>query len=1084
MVGYPTVMPGFPLLRFLFLAVLLLSLRAEAASTSLAGEEQLRPYLAQYCYQCHGIEDEAGDLNLQTFGETPGSWIRHQQVLADVLWVIEEGEMPPAKHPAQPSDEQEAAAIEHLSRMVDQIATSRRDDPGHVVMPRLTKAEYNRVIRDLTGHDLQPARFLPNDSLAGEGFANVGEAQGTTMGEIERFLGAADLVMQHLFASPVTGLNWFDAPLDSASTRAEYRQRIIRQIGEWYSHEVNRYITRHVEALKEEFEYPHIPYLQAAWEYKHRTALGRPEETFRQVALRWQPKLRPEILQKWWDLLHADDASVQLRSVFSQWHALPGPGELELEQVEPAVRELMSQWEHIHRYYSLSHRPGEKSKVPDLNDHLREGRHPFYLDLKSEKDEPRPEALYLLATDALATDPADFILWQKGRFHLEDGTEIPIAEVTRVEPDGKTVPFASGVHPEGLEVAAEVLAVRAPALLQVPVPRDAVVFEIVAGVDPRIEGEQSVQTVVLKEPLERADQLRWYPGTRPWAKDDNPSLSRVYSEYYKARNALIARGPKIEAGKSLERSLIAPKLKIDPRYLGGPWDKQSLLEEESSKPYTLDLFYLEWLAAPERKAILSNLLEDLQVIADPSGQDLEKLMQAQKETPREVWPEDKRKVYGALAKQQAARVAAERESAARLLQDWARRAWRRAVTDEALNQLLALYDEERERGVLFDGAVKIPLMTTLVSPHFLYRYQMARGSAEAYPLTDAELANRLSFFLWGSAPDAELLTLAEAGSLSDPEVLAAQTQRMLQDPRIDYLAVEFAGRWLQFAGFETFDGPDTDRFSAFTPELREAMFEEPRHFFLHLFQQDRPVTEILAADYTFANEVLAAHYGLAPIEGTALRKVSTAGTVRGGVLGMGAVLTRYSEPLRTSPVRRGHWIYENLMGYPMPEPPPNVPMIAQDDVGESGLSVREELLKHREDPGCASCHDKIDPLGIALENFDPIGGWRTVDSAEQPVDALDTTHDGVELGGVKALRDYLRESEEDFIRNFCEKLLGFALGRAVVLSDLPLIERMEVSLAEHDFRFSAALQPVLTSPQFLKRRDEQVVDAPLANHQP
>lgn len=1070
-----------------------------AAERALLGEMKLRPFLEKYCYECHGIEDEASDLNLKTFGESTGKWLEHQRVLGDVLWVVEAGEMPPASFRTQPDDAERIAAVEALQSMVDQIASTQKNDPGRVVMPRMTKAEYDRVIRDLTGLELNAARFLPNDSLAGEGFANVGEAQGTTMGEIERFLGAAGLVMQHLHASPETGLNWFARPLDPAKSREKLVERQIRLIGDWYANEQQRYVGDHVDSLKDSFDYPHIPYLEAAYVYRHRKALHRNEETLADLARNWSPPLRPEILENWWNLLNRDSSQIsrQLRAGVAAWLSLPGPQNAGKTEIRHQIDEIMDQWEHLHRYYSLSYRPGEKGKIPDLRDQMREGRHPFYIELASGEAESaeKPEYLYLLATDGLEANEGDVIIWQNGRFLLENGKEQPLDEATtleRVDASGNVIEEVIWrSHPEALELPGQTFAVRTPAMIRIPVPADAKVFQIEAAYDERVDGDQSVQTIILKQPLEHEEFLRFYPGTHVWAPKDNPSTGAVYDHYYDARNMLIARGFKIQPGKNLERSLIASQIPIKPEYLGGPWDDQELLEVKPRDTYRIDLHYLESIAAPARRDQLRRMLTDLQVMAQPHRQELEALVrqQGQRLAPDQTrlddltvaqWPDNIRERYWQLVVSLEAEQNQMRQAARAMIQDWVSRAWRRELTEKELFSFQEMFEREWERGARFDEAVKIPLMAALVSPHFLYRYQESQGVDEPYALTDWELANRLSFFLWGSLPDAELRELADRGELTDPGLLLAQAERMLADPRIDYLAVEFAGRWLQFAGFEDFTGPDTDRFPSFTPELREAMYQEARQFFLDLFQQDRPITRILEADETFANDVLAEHYGLDALQGSEMRRVSTAGTVRGGVIGMGAVLTRYSEPLRTSPVRRGHWIYENLMGYPMPEPPPNVPMISQDDVNAEGQSVREELVKHREDPSCASCHNKIDPLGIALENLDPIGAWRETDSADQPVQSHDTTHDGVELAGVEDLRTYLLEHREAFIRNFCEKLLGFALGRAVVLSDLPLIEEMESALANDDYRFSAALKPVLTSPQFLQRRDERPVSKPLA----
>jgi len=1066
----------------------------------LPGEEEVRPFLAKYCYECHGISDEASDLNLMTVAEGAGGWVQQQEVLADVLWVVEEGEMPPKKSEPQPGEAERFAAAEHLASMIDAIASQHENDPGRVIMPRLTKAEYNRVMRDLTGVEMEPARFFPNDSLAGEGFANVGEAQGTSMGEIERFLVAAETTTHHLGASVSEGLTWFDQPLTSVGTREELINRLKLQIVDWYGNIREDYIGRHVDALKEEFGRPHVPYLQAAWEYRFRAELGRPDESIEQVARRWDPELRPEILEHWLESLEAENAHGHLQFAVERWRDLPSPDETTPEEVRAEIDDIMEEWEPIHRYYSLGYRPPKyEKKVEDLRDGQREGYQPYEIDLGPKSEMADAEYLYLIATDAFETNDGDVIIWKQPRFLTEDGKEEParkLGSFELVDVEGNSVDQpAFGSHPTGLSLEDESVAVQAPAMLRIAIPENAERFSVDAVLDERIEGHRSVQTAVRKEAPEYASHLRFLPGMRPWGGGDNPSLGRVYTEYYKVRNPLIAKGEKLELGKNVERNLIEPFLEIDPKHLGGPWKKQSEFKERDFDPYNLSFEYLRThIATEKQQAQLGRMHRMLEESADPIRQELLTLLNEQGveveggswEVPiadLQSWPAEREERYRELTHLLELQNRQAEVRARELIRDWTTRAWRRAPTDDEVEQLTHLFSEAQRDGALFENAMRLPLIATLVSPHFLYRYQTAKGIEEAYALRDEELASRLSFFLWGSLPDAELLQSAAEGRLSNPKVMKQQVDRMLRDPRIDYLAVEFAGRWLQFAGFEDFTGPDTDRFEAFTPTLREAMYQEARMFFLDLFQQDRPVTDILDADYTYVNAELAEHYGMPGVDGETMRKVSTEGTVRGGVLGMGAVLTRYSEPLRTSPVRRGHWIYENLMGYPMPEPPANVPMISPDDVDEEGLSVRAQLVMHREDPSCASCHNKIDPLGIALENFDPVGGWRVEDSAGQPVDAVETTHDGTELDGFESLRAYLAESRDAFVRNFCEKLLGFSLGRAVVLSDLPLLEEMEEELSKNDYRFSAALTPILESPQFLQRRDERPQQEKIARNE-
>ncbi len=388
--------------------------------------------------------------------------------------------------------------------------------------------------------------------------------------------------------------------------------------------------------------------------------------------------------------------------------------------------------------------------------------------------------------------------------------------------------------------------------------------------------------------------------------------------------------------------------------------------------------------------------------------------------------------------------------------------------------MLAAYRSQREAGATFENAVKLPLRIVLCSPNFLYRAQQARDTAKPYPLDDYELASRLSFALWASIPDDELRRLAGSDQLRDPEVLRAQARRMLRDPRSEAFATEFAGRWFGFSGFEFFAGPDPEAFPEFTDTLRSAMYREGVMFFSHLFQTDQPVTDIVDAGYSFLNEELAAHYGIPGVKGDAMRLVRFDDPNRGGVLGMGSILTSTSKPLRTSPVNRGVWVVEQVVGRSLPEVPADleIPELSREPTDPKGLTVTEQLAMHREAKMCASCHIRIDPFGIALQNFDPVGKWRDLDPAGKPIDARGVLNDGSAIEGLAGLKRYLREDQrEKVLDTFCRKLVGYLLGRAVGPGDLRLIDEMKTGLQQNDYRFTAALDPVLTSPQFLQRRD-------------
>ena len=372
---------------------------------------------------------------------------------------------------------------------------------------------------------------------------------------------------------------------------------------------------------------------------------------------------------------------------------------------------------------------------------------------------------------------------------------------------------------------------------------------------------------------------------------------------------------------------------------------------------------------------------------------------------------------------------------------------------------------------MHDSALRSLLGRVLVSPNFLYRIEQPAAGVDPQPVSSWELASRLSYFLWSSMPDGELFRLAAAGSLRDPEVLAGQAGRMLEHARVRALALEFAAQWLGFREFDRDQGKNDRLFPTFA-RRRADMHEESVRFFEELFRRDGSVIDILDADYTFLNQELADHYGIPEVAGSQWRRVQGIKRYqRGGVLGMGSMLSKQSGASRTSPVLRGNWIFETLLGNHLPKPPPNVPELPEDERHTRGLTVRQMVERHRSLPGCATCHDRIDPLGLALEGFDPIGRRRTRDLAGRPVDSGVELQPGIEFRDLAGLRTYLLEQRrEEFLRNFCRKLLGYALGRSVEVSDERLLDEVLQSLERADFRFSAAVATIVRSPQFLRQR--------------
>jgi cytochrome c553 len=410
----------------------------------------------------------------------------------------------------------------------------------------------------------------------------------------------------------------------------------------------------------------------------------------------------------------------------------------------------------------------------------------------------------------------------------------------------------------------------------------------------------------------------------------------------------------------------------------------------------------------------------------------------------------------------------EETCAKQILLSLARRAYRRPVSEEDIERPLALYREARQERD-FEAGIESGLSAILVSPNFLFRVERdpeGVAASTAYRISDLELASRLSFFLWSSLPDDDLLAVAERGDLHKPPVLEEQTRRLLADPRARSLASNFAGQWLHLRNLDSFT-PDLRLFPDFDDNLRQALRQETELFFAHLVREDRSALELLKADYTFLNERLAKHYGAPGVHGSRFRRVSAAESGRGGLLRHGSVLAVTSYATRTSPVLRGKWVLENLIGTPPPPPLPDVP--ALDNVVAANLSVRERLAQHRANTACASCHNLIDPPGFALENYDAVGRWRDLEEGK-PVDASGGLPDGSQLTGIAGLEDGLLQRPELFAGTLTEKLLTFALGRGVEHFDAHAVRRIVREAKATGYKFSSIIVGITKSAPFTMRR--------------
>ena len=409
--------------------------------------------------------------------------------------------------------------------------------------------------------------------------------------------------------------------------------------------------------------------------------------------------------------------------------------------------------------------------------------------------------------------------------------------------------------------------------------------------------------------------------------------------------------------------------------------------------------------------------------------------------------------------------------AKKILGTLARRAYRRPVTDADMETLLNFYQAGKNQGGAFEAGIENALRLILASPKFLFRSEpdparMATGSI--YPVSDLDLASRLSFFLWSSIPDDELLSVAAQGKLKDPAVLDREVRRMLADPKAEALVSNFADQWLFLRNVQSV-APDENTFPNFDDNLRQSFRRETELFFESVVREDRDVMDLITANYTFVNERLAKHYNIPNVYGSQFRRVTLSNEARRGLLGQGSILSVTSYPTRTSPVLRGKWIMENLMGTPPPAPPPNVPALKDQAQGGKILSVRQLLEEHRKNAPCSTCHKVMDPLGFALESFNAVGEYRTKD-ASGPIDASGQLADGTKINGIVELRQALLKHPAYFVGTLTEKMLTYALGRPLEYYDMPVVRGIVQGAARDNYRFSSLITGIVKSEPFEMKR--------------
>jgi Protein of unknown function (DUF1592)/Protein of unknown function (DUF1588)/Protein of unknown function (DUF1587)/Protein of unknown function (DUF1585)/Protein of unknown function (DUF1595)/Planctomycete cytochrome C len=620
-------------------------------------------------------------------------------------------------------------------------------------------------------------------------------------------------------------------------------------------------------------------------------------------------------------------------------------------------------------------------------------------------------------------------------------------------------PTLFGRHPSGAAVDAASLCVQAPSVLEIRLPAELVAeSELVtaAVLHPETASEGSAQPMVVQEKPSSLAVLR--PSAPVLTTDGSAARKRFECAFDDFRGLFPA---------ALCYIRIVPVDEV----------------------VTLTLFHREdepfcrLMLSDEQRASLDRMWDELHFVSHDALTLVDAFAQlmeyATQDSDPKLFEPYRKPIHDRAAAFRQAMLDAEPRHVEALL-EFAARAYRRPLSDAETAELRGLYAKLRHQELPHEEAIRFTLARLFVAPDFLYRLEKAAPGAEPVALADWELANRLSYFLWSSLPDARLRDAAAAGRLGDADALAAEARRMLGDARVRRLADEFACQWLHIYDFRSLDEKSERHFPTFAA-LRGDMHEEAIRFFTDLFQRDASVLGIFNADHTFLNESLAKHYAIPGVSGPDWRRVDDVGQFgRGGTLGLAATLAKQSGASRTSPILRGNWVSEVLLGEKLPRPPKDVPRLPEDETATEGLTVRQLVEKHTSDPQCAGCHVRMDPFGYALEGFDAIGRRREKDLAERPVDTQARLQDGTRFQGLPGLRNYLVNTRRDaIVRQFNRKLLGYALGRSVQLSDDPLLQEMHQQLEKHDYRFSAAVETIVRSRQFreIRGKDAHIAEA-------
>ena len=1062
-------------------------------------DRTIRPMLRQFCVDCHSTAARVGELDLERFNALP-EVRRGTKVWVKVAEMLEKGEMPP-KGAKQPLPQQRKELREWVESYLHLEALANAGDPGPVVLRRLNNAEYNWTIRDLTGVDLNPAREFPTDSAAGEGFTNTGNALVMSPALLRKYLDAGKEISRHAVLTP-DGFRF-----SSQATQRDWTDEILREIRALYQDFVDPAdlgvgsavgnLNVHANTrIGLAGRLPLEKYLAAT--LAERKTLMAGSQTIRTVARK--RGLNAKYLGFLWANLSGSTPSILLDPFRARWRGANS-------QDAAALANDVADWQKglwAFGPVGLIGRQGGPSRwMEPMSPMVTKQELRFPIPALAPGEKKDEVVLSLVANDAGDGNLHDFVVWRNLRLVAKGRPDILVRDVRQMSRNGAVEsasppngaapvpwgvdPATFGKHPNGRAIDEGSLCVHAPSVITFRLPASvAAGYELVTtavldketGVAGSVQLEVVAGSATPKSVLLPSEVAITYS-----------TVTQVFSDH---RDVSFVR-PILVAENSPLRERILSGFEAHRKLFPAALCYTQIVPVD--EVLTLALFYREddhlvrLMLDEAQKARLDRLWKDLHYVSQSplmrvTALDLlMEVMAGNGESDRTQYNAliPLRKPFSEDAAQFKKELSDAEPKHIQALLDFAAQAYRRTLSTAESEDLRGLYHRLREQELAHDEAFRLTLARIFVASPFLYRLETAPAGPATAAISDWELSSRLSYFLWSSQPDEKLQRAAATGTLHRPEVLARQARRMLKDARVRRLATEFACQWLHIHDFASVEEKSRKYFPEFA-DLRGDMYEESILFLTDLFQRDSSLLNLLNANHTFLNERLARFYKIQGVQGPEWRRIDGIQQHgRGGILGLATTLAKQSGASRTSPILRGNWLSEVLLGERLPRPPKDVPQLPADETDTDGLTVRQLVTKHTSDSRCSGCHQKIDPFGYALEGFDAIGRRRESDLAGRAIDTRTKLPDGTEINGLVDLRDYLLKTRCDaIIRQFCRKLLGYALGREVQLSDEPLLTGMRERLAKNNYRFTVAVEMIVRSRQFreIRGRDAQYTKLP------